>query len=140
MEIYNSTTQPPPSFLDKFHGENVDPWYSFWGFFFMRVVVVFLPIAFYFLLACCYFFISFLCRLGTRIGGPKLSKEEFDYLIDLPMNHPDKRTKQPLLWVTKASVPFAPLSDLKGPKVDQLHNLLNTHKTVSTLEELLIMP
>ena len=143
MEIYNSTTQPPPSFLDKFHGENVDPWYSFWGFFFMRVVVVFLPIAFYFLLACCYFFISFLCRFGTRIGWPKLSKEEYDYLIDLPMNHPDlkrKRNKQPLLMVTTASVPFAPLSELKGSKMDQLPNLLNTHKTVGTLEELLIMP
>ena len=150
MEIYNSTTQPPPSVMDKLHGldklraEKAEAWLSFWACLLMRVGVPFL-------LVCCYFFICFLvhlvrvCWLGTRIGwGPKLiylSKDEFNYLIDLPKNHPDlKRTKQPLLWVTKASVPFAPLSELKGSKMDQLPNLHNTHKTVGTLEELLIMP
>ena len=136
MEIYNSTTQPPPSFMDKLHGEKADPWLTFWAFFFVRVVASFL-------LACCYLFICWLGTkvpwLGTRLGQPKLSKEEFDYLVDLPKNHPDlKQTKQ--LWVTAASVPFAPLSELKRPNMDQLPNLLNTHKTVSTLEELLIMP
>ena len=134
MEFYNSTTQPPPSFMDKLHGEKADPWLSFWAFFLMRVGVPFL-------LAGCYFIIKSMV-IGTRIGWHKLSKEEFDYLIDLPMNHPDlkKRTKQSLLWVTTASVPFAPLSELKGSKVDQLPNLLKTQKTVGTLEELLITP
>ena len=136
MEFYNSTTQPPPSFMDKLHGENADPYIalSTWAFLFMRVGVPFL-------LAGCYFIIKSMV-IGTRIGWHKLSKEEFDYLIDLPMNHPDlkKETKQPLLWVTTASVPFAPLSELKGSKVDQLPNLLKTQKTVGTLEELLIMP
>ena len=146
MEICNSTTQPNPSFMDKLHGEKADPWYdtSFWACFFVRVVVPFS-------IAGCYYFICFLvnlvrvCWLGTRLGWPKLSKEEWVWrlvcLTDLPKNHPDlKRTKQPLLWVTTASVPFAPLSELKGSKMDQLPNLLNTQKTVGTLEELLIMP
>ena len=147
MEIYNSTTQPPPSFMDKLHGEKADYWLSFWALFFMRVVVVSIYLFVVpFLLVCCYCFISFLvnlvgvvCRLGTRLGWPKLSKEEFDYLTDLPKKLPDlKQTKQ--LWITASSVPFAPLSELKGTKVDQSHNLLKTHKTVGTLEELLIMP
>ena len=141
MDIFNSTTQPPPSFLDSLHGEKADTWWlSFCAVFLIKIVVPFL-------LAGCYFLIKFLvnivCQPGPRLGWSKLSKEEFDYLIDLPMNHPDlkrKQTKQPLLWVTKASVPFAPLSELKGSKMDQLPNLHNTHKTVGTLEELLIMP
>ena len=148
MEIYNSTTQPPPSFMDKLHGlhklqkEKEDAWLSFWACFFMRVVV---PLS----LVCCYFFICLLVNLvrvcwhATKLGWPgKLSEEEFDYLIKLFINHPDlkKRTKQPLLWVTKASETFAPLSELKGSKMDQLPNLHNAHKTVGTLEELLIMP
>ena len=137
MEFYNSTTQPPPSSMDKHHEENADPWLSTWVFLFQLFMRVGVP----FLLAGCYFIIKSMV-IGTIIGWDKLSKEEFDYLIDLPMNHPDlkKRTKQPLLWVTTASVPFAPLSELKGSKVDQLPNLVKTQKTVGTLEELLIMP
>ena len=143
LGICNSTTQPQ-SFMDKLHGEKADPWYCTptWAYLFVRVLV---PLS----LVCCYFFICLLVNLvrvcwhATKLGWPgKLSEEEFDYLIKLFINHPDlkKRTKQPLLWVTKASVPFAPLSELKGSKMDQLPNLHNAHKTVGTLEELLIMP
>lgn len=148
MEIYNSTIQPPPLLMDKLHGldklhkEKEDAWLSFWACFFMRVVVPF-SIAGCFLIICLLVNLVRACWHATKLGWPgKLSKEEYDYLIKVFINHPDlkKRTKQPLLWVTKAFVPFEPLSELKGSKMDQLPNLHNAHKTVGTLEELLIMP
>ena len=127
MEICNSTTQPPRSITTEQGLRSSNPWISFWVFFFIKFGIPFL-------LVCCYYFICLLvtlvglCLCPKRIGWTKYINGESD-----------------MLWVTTASAPLdthlkSNMSLLKGPKVDQLPNLLKIDKAVGTLEELLIMP
>ena len=155
MEIYNSTTQPPPFVITE-----RPPFFNwsdpFWCIFFGSRFIFFV-----FLLSCMLAWALFICSiwLGTRLGW--CSKSTLETLSSIfaespetkalfesfkaSLEKPDKSQGKPELQQTyQFNLLAAPLKSnmtwLKGPKVDQLPNLFSTPKTVGTLEELLIMP
>ena len=155
MEIYNSTTQPPPFVITErppFFNWSDPFWCIFLG---SRLII------FGFLLSCMIAWAVFICSLwlGSRLGWcskstlkeflsicaekPK-SKAEFES-FKASLEKADKSQDKPELQQTyQSNLTAAPLKSnmtwLKGPKVDHLPNRFSTPKTVGTLEELLIMP
>ena len=155
MEIYNSTTQPPPFVITErppFFQWSNPVWFIFIG---SRCIMI------GFVGSCmiAWALIGFSLWLGTRLGWcskstlkeflsicaekPK-SKAEFES-FKASLEKADKSQDKPELQQTyQSNLTAAPLKSnmtwLKGPKVDQLPNLFTTAKTVGTLEELLIMP
>ena len=153
MEIYNSTTQPPPFVTTErppFFNWSNPLWCLLIGSRFIIFVVGGSCMIAWALL-------FFSLWLGARLGwcskrtfergifaeSPK-SKTEFES-FKASLEKPDKSQGEPELQQTyQSNLLAAPLKSnmtwLKGPKVDQLPNLFSTPKTVGTLEELLITP
>ena len=160
MEIYNSTTQPPPS---PSTAVRICLYLFVSGYicFFLSFSTTAQFIVGGFLLSCIIAWVLFIFSLwlGARLGwcskstfekfssicaeSPK-SKTEFES-FKASLEKPDKSQGKPELQQTyQSNLLAAPLKSnmtwLKGPKVDQLPNLFSTPKTVGTLEELLITP
>ena len=155
MEIYNSTTQPPP-----FVTTERPPFFN-WSNPLWCLLIGSRFIIFSFVGSCIIAWVLFIFSLwiGTRLGWcskstferissifaerPK-SKTEFES-FKASVKKPNKSQGKPELQQTyQSNLLAAPLKSnmtwLKGPKVDQLPNLFSTPKTVGTLEELLITP
>ena len=144
MEIYNSTTQPPPFVITE-----RPPFFNwsdpFWCIFFGSRFIIF-----GFLLSCMIAWAVFICSLwlGSRLGW--CSKSTFETFLSIFEESPESKAefesqgKHKLQQTYQSNLLAAPLKSnmtwLKGPKVGQLPNLFSTPKTVGTLEELLIMP
>ena len=144
MEIYNSTTQPPPFVITErppFFNWSNPGWCIFFG---SRIII------FGFILSCMIAWALFICLLllGERLGwwskgtletflsifaeSPK-SKAEFES-FKASLEKPNKSQGKPELQQTyQSNLLAAPLKSnmtwLKGPKVYQLPNL-NTHTTI----------
>ena len=141
MEIYNSTTQPPP-FVIREH----PPFFNWsnpgWCIFFGSRVIIFGFLGSCFI-ACILFIMAWILfeRISSIFAESPKSKTEFESFKS-SLEKPDKSQGKPELQQTYQSNLLAAsnMTWLKGPKVDQLPNLFSTPKTVGTLEELLIMP